>query len=452
MSTSREGTEALMPLGRVSCVSHASDHRPPGRPAATCLLLAVAGFAALASLAELIEVPGLSYSLMLGPWGVDWLALLAVLVLVALAARRRRPGRARSLAVLLLTLALVITAGVGWRQVDFARSQGVRLDLWALTGIGQSGSQPDVQPVVLDDTDTGQLLQAGVWLPRDGRGGVLGTGSTGAPASSGRSARSDSPVGVVVLLHGGGWSNGNRLNPMTRGQAAWFASQGYLAIALDYPLSTPDLATWQLAESRVACGLAWVASHAEGYGGDARHLALVGDSAGGNLALEITYRQALGQLDPVDEECGSEVPQIDAVSTTYPIADPVGFHDNPDLVMAPFVSERARRYTSGTPGQVPERYEAIDPRRKLALLAERGMGPSLPPTLIVHGARDHVVPVDGTRSLDAALEETGAPHTTLIAPLTDHVFDLNPGSALSQTWRHLTLDLLTQAAVLPAER
>lgn len=102
MSTSREGTEALMPLGRVSCVSHASDHRPPGRPAATCLLLAVAGFAALASLAELIEVPGLSYSLMLGPWGVDWLALLAVLVLVALAARRRRPGRARSLAVLLL--------------------------------------------------------------------------------------------------------------------------------------------------------------------------------------------------------------------------------------------------------------------------------------------------------------------------------------------------------------
>ena len=88
----------------------------------------MAGFAALASLAELIEVPGLSYSLMLGPWGVDWLALLAVLVLVALAARRRRPGRARSLAVLLLTLALVITAGVGWRQVDFARSQGVRLD------------------------------------------------------------------------------------------------------------------------------------------------------------------------------------------------------------------------------------------------------------------------------------------------------------------------------------
>ena len=46
MSTSREGTEALMPLGRVSCVSHAPDHRPPGRPAATGLLLVVAGFAA----------------------------------------------------------------------------------------------------------------------------------------------------------------------------------------------------------------------------------------------------------------------------------------------------------------------------------------------------------------------------------------------------------------------
>lgn len=425
---------------------HAPDHPLPGRRLATCLLLAVAGFAALASLAELIEVPGLSYVLMLGPWGADWLALLALLTLAALVARRRHPARSRSLALLLLALSLVVTAGVGWRQVDFARSQGTRLDLWALTGIGQSGSQPDEQPVVLDDTDTGQLLQAGVWLPRDRDGALLSAGHSGAQTSPG------TPAGVVVLLHGGGWSNGNRLNPMTRGQAAWLASQGYLAIALDYPLSTPDLATWQLAESRVACGLAWVASHAGGYGGDASHLALVGDSAGGNLALEITYRQALGLLGPVDEACGTQVPQIDAVSTTYPIADPVAFHDNPDLVMAPFVSERARRYTGGTPAQVPQRYEAIDPRGKLALLARLGAGPSLPPTLIVHGARDHVVPVEGTLSLDAALETAGAPRTTVVAPLTDHVFDLNPGSAVSQTWRHLTLDLLTQAAVDPGTR
>ncbi|WP_172191157.1 alpha/beta hydrolase fold domain-containing protein [Actinomyces faecalis] len=425
---------------------HAPDRPPRRRRTVTCLLLVVAVLAAVTSLAELIEVPGLSYVLMLGTWGIDWLVLLAVLTLVVLVVRRRHRDRAVSLAALLLVLSLVVTAGTGWRQVDFARSQGVRLDLWALTGIGQGGASPDLQPVVLDDTDTGQLLQAGVWLPRDRDGSLLSLGQPRQGAGSGDAA------GVVVLLHGGGWSNGNRLNPMTRGQAAWLASQGYLAIALDYPLSTPGLATWQLAQSRVTCGLAWVASHAARYGGDAQHLALVGDSAGGNLALETTYRQALGLLDPLEEACGDQVPDVDAVSTTYPIADPVGFHNNPDLVMAPFVSERARRYTGGTPEQVPERYEAIDPRRKLEALAARGLAPDLPPTLIVHGERDHVVPVKGTRSLEASLSAAGAPHTTVIAPLTDHVFDLNPGSVVSQTWRTLTIELLSRAGVRAAGR
>lgn len=100
-------------------------------------------------------------------------------------------------------------------------------------------------------------------------------------------------------------------------------------------------------------------AHASVYGGDTSRFALVGDSAGGHLALEMTYRQALGELPQQPEGCTGSVPQIDAVSTASPVADPVGFHDNPDLVMGPFTVGRAQRYTGGIP---PARCLSATPR------------------------------------------------------------------------------------------
>lgn len=420
--------------------------RPRRRPLLVRTGLALASFLALAAVAELVEVPGLSYSLMLGTWGPDillGLLLLTVLAVVATIAARRagevRVARLRGATAVLLALATVVTGGVGAAQLAYVTAQGTRIDLLALTGIGQAGAAPDTEPLLLDDIEAGQQLRLGVWYPRDADGRTL-------TAEQVRAAHPEG-VPVVVLVHGGGWSNGNRLNPMTRGQADWLARQGYLAIAVDYPLSTSALHTWQLAESRTACGLAWVGAHAAEYGGDAERLALVGDSAGGHLALALTYRQALGTLPDYPASCGGQVPGVDAVLTEYPIADPAGFHDNPDLVMGPFVAERAQRYTGGTPAQVPARYEAIDPVALLGQVADAGLAADLPPTLIVAGEQDHVVPVAGAVALDARLTEAGAPHETHIVPYTDHVFDLNPGSAVSQLWRHRSLALLEEAGL-----
>ena len=115
--------------------------------------------------------------------------------------------------------------------------------------------------------------------------------------------------------------------------------------------------------------------------------------------------------------------------------------------MGPFVSERAQRYTGGTPDEVPGRYEAIDPVALLRQVADAGLAQSLPPTLVVAGERDHVVPVAGTLTLDAELNGAGAAHETHVVPYTDHVFDLNPGSAVSQMWRHRSLVVLREAGL-----
>ncbi|WP_159626298.1 alpha/beta hydrolase [Actinomyces sp. zg296] len=395
----------------------------------------------LLSLGAITAIPVLSYSLMLGAWGLDAAAVMALLAVVAgyrALRRRREPGaRIRVATAGLVCLALAITGWMGAAQIRFAHAQGVDLSVLGLTGIGQWGRGPDAAPVVLTDAASRQTLRAGIWYPR---GKAPGDGGEKAP--------------IVVLLHGGGWRTGDRDNPMTRIQADWLADQGYVAIALEYPLSLRDTPTWELAQSRLVCSLAWVGAHAGEHGGDPGRLAVVGDSSGGHLALETAYRQALGGLDPsgpdaptdADGEtlpaCQGNVPTIRAVATTYPITDPAVFHDNPDPILSGPVASRARLYVGGGPAQYPERYASIDPARKAA-----AAGAAAPPVLIVHGEGDHVVPVSGTRDLDAVLEAAGARHETIIVPYADHVFDLNGGSVASQIWRAKTLQLLRGAGM-----
>ncbi|SHJ28867.1 Acetyl esterase/lipase [Actinomyces denticolens] len=396
----------------------------------------------LLAIGAIAAIPVLSYSLLLGAWGLDAAAALALLTAVAgwrALLRRREPGaRMRLVTAGLLCLSLAITGWMGAAQIRFAHAQGTSISVLGLTGIGQWGRAPDDAPVVLADGASRQTLRAGIWYPRGE-----------APEEGGVR---EAPI--VILLHGGGWRTGDRDNPMTRIQADWLADQGYLAIALEYPLSLTDLPTWELAQSRLVCSLAWVGAHAGEYGGDPGRLAVVGDSAGGHLALETAYRQALGGLDPSGPDaptdangealpaCQGSVPTIRAVATTYPITDPAVFHDNPDPIMSGPVAGRARLYAGGSPAQYPERYESIDPTRKAAVVGE-----AAPPVLIVHGEEDHVVPVSGTRGFDAVLEAAGAHHETIIVPYADHVFDLNGGSVASQIWRAKTLELLRGAGM-----
>ncbi|SPT52673.1 Predicted esterase [Actinomyces bovis] len=421
-----------------------NDHEPDPQthplrrsPLLSAALLGATGFIALLALAMFLPIPALDYSLMLGTWGLAATILIAAMLLVSILALRKHPSHARRLAAALAAASLVATGVVASAQLRQAQQLGASINWWQASGIGQWGSLPDEEPTFMEDAASGQKLQAGVWLPHDP--------ATGRKLSA-QQVQVAHPDGVpvVVLLHGGGWHTGNRRNPMTKGQATWLAQQGYLAIALDYPLSLTNLPTWQLAESRSALGLAWVGREAANWGGDVKRLALVGDSSGGHLALELAARQVLGTMEEI---CPEPVPQIRALSLTYPVADPVGFHDNSDLIMAPYVSWRAAIYVGGSPTQQPERFAEISPINKVHELQRRGLGAQLPPVLMVHGERDHVVPVDGTQRLHQALIDAGARSQLVEIPYADHVFDLNPGSVPSQLWRHLTIELLNRSGM-----
>jgi acetyl esterase len=102
------------------------------------------------------------------------------------------------------------------------------------------------------------------------------------------------------------------------------AAEGWLVVSIEYTLADKTHPTWDVATDQVACALAWTAQNAAAYGGDSSRLAVLGDSAGGNLAVTTSYRAAAGALT---SPC-RELPAISAVAVVYPAVAPATFFAN----------------------------------------------------------------------------------------------------------------------------
>jgi acetyl esterase/lipase len=92
------------------------------------------------------------------------------------------------------------------------------------------------------------------------------------------------PAPVVVNFHGGGWVSGNAY------QSEWWCSgiaaqAGVVVVSVDYRLA-PDF-PFPTAVHDCYAATEWVVANAARLGVDGTRLAVMGDSAGGNLATEV---------------------------------------------------------------------------------------------------------------------------------------------------------------------
>ncbi len=92
--------------------------------------------------------------------------------------------------------------------------------------------------------------------------------------------RHNRPTAGVVLIHGGGWQNGDKSLYASFG--ATLARLGWAAFAVNYRLA--PRAHFPAGLSDVRHAVAWIRAHAARFGIDPRRIAALGDSAGGNLA------------------------------------------------------------------------------------------------------------------------------------------------------------------------
>ena len=158
---------------------------------------------------------------------------------------------------------------------------------------------------------------------------------------------------------------------------------------------------------------------------------MFGDSAGGNLAINAAYLANRGNLQ---SDCGGLVPHTKAVVATYPVVDAVAFYENQDAMLGGFSKKMATGYTGGSPSQYPSRYRSV--------ASSTYLSKEVPPTLILVGEADHLVPPASTYKFAELAKGLGADLTIIRVPYGEHVFDGAAGSVGNQLVRKATLNFL----------
>ena len=94
---------------------------------------------------------------------------------------------------------------------------------------------------------------------------------------------------VVLFIHGGSWTSGNKNIYTFVGRR--LAKQGVVAVVINYRLAPPVHVPEQAADC--ARALAWTVANIKQYGGDPARVFVMGHSAGGGLAALLTTDDAL---------------------------------------------------------------------------------------------------------------------------------------------------------------
>lgn len=221
---------------------------------------------------------------------------------------------------------------------------------------------------------------------------------------------SPDPNPVIVYIHGGGFMTGTFTE--TAADLRWFADNGWLVVSLQYRLFETGNPTWDKAPDDVTCGLAWVVRNAARLGGDPNRIALLGDSAGGNLAINTGFAAAAGK---VTSSCGAEVPVPAAIAVQYPAVDPMSIYEDGFAIPGFEPKMLIEGYIGGTPEQHPDRVAAISSYSYLTGQA--------PPTLIILPEKDSLVVASGTLNFVHQAKAAGLNLELVRIPFANHIFN-----------------------------
>ena len=235
---------------------------------------------------------------------------------------------------------------------------------------------------------------------------------------------------VVVWIHGGGWHRGDKSEMDKKPWA--LVDRGFLFLSINYRLF-PHVTVKQIAED-VAKAIHWTVDHAKDYGGDPHKIAIMGHSAGAQLAALVCtderYLKAEGlslstikACVPVDGDSYDLPMQLKAVEEGQPASYTLNFGDArfPEGLSSVTIVAKGRRAAS-----YRSKFGDEPMQRDLSAVTHVAKGKGIPPFLILHVA-DHPETKAQSQRLVKALQEAGVSakaypaarknHTTINADL-----------------------------------
>ena len=193
----------------------------------------------------------------------------------------------------------------------------------------------------------------------------------------------DGPFPIAILIHGGGWGSGDKrqdfdalAKPLTDAGFTWFSINYRLAPQHRWPACFDDVQT----------AIRWVKTHAAQYKGDPRRIALIGYSAGGQLATLAALRAD-----------GST--QVQAVVGLAPAADLVA--DSKRRGEVSLALRNLLGLSETLDDHALAKIAAISPAEEIK--------PGLPPFLLVQGTADQSVRHADTLAFSEKLRQAKVP-------------------------------------------
>lgn len=192
----------------------------------------------------------------------------------------------------------------------------------------------------------------------------------------------EGPFPAAIIVHGGAWVSGDRkanvqplFKPLTDAGFAWFS--------ISYTL-VRDASQLGAGVQDVEHAIAYVKSHAAQYNVDPNKIALIGESAGGQLAA----------MAALSGEPGTDV---QAVIAMYTPTDLVALAKSSNYIPPSF-----RDAVAGTP------FEALLMAALAQLSPINHVSRDMPPFLFIHGTADPLVPFQQSVAMCDRMKAVGA--------------------------------------------
>jgi acetyl esterase/lipase len=271
-------------------------------------------------------------------------------------------------------------------------------------------------------TETGEPLQADLWLP-----------PAGVP-----------PTGLgLIYVFGGAWHYMNK-NLWTGHILRHLAGQGHVVMNIEYTLAPKAQLPGMVADVKRAVG--WLKANGVRYGVNPERIVLMGCSSGAHMALLAAYTPGHPAFQPAELEADTSVravisdsgfPDLRSAYVSYQEMFGAYFKGTvaPErwflrtvgwvfrlLRLLPRDAEITvprdliPSVVGGTPDQVPERYRLGSPIEHV--------GPHCPPTLLIQGAHDYSGMLPDVVHLHRSLRAAGVTSVYVEYPEADHGFSV----------------------------
>jgi len=220
------------------------------------------------------------------------------------------------------------------------------------------------------------------------------------------------PNGIaVIFLVSGGWaSDHNNINPAA---ALPFLSQGITVFEVVHG-TQPRYKIPEI-EQQVARSIRFIRSNATRFGIEPNKIGIFGASSGGHLSLMSGVVADSGNpdaKDPIDRVSSKP----NAIVAWMPPTDMINFGAPGRM---PFKEQKYLVFQGAFPVKPDASLEEMSVVAK-ALSPIYGITPSFPPTLLMHGDKDDLVPVEQSQKLDAVFAEKGVDHKLIVIPGAGH--------------------------------